>query len=48
MDEFFSSVETDTFNMDSLLAEMRGVDARSRDAPWPTQFTKKIEKQVSI
>lgn len=51
MDEFFSSVETETFKMDSILAEMRGVEAdlgTSREEAWPTQFAKNIEKQVII
>ncbi|CAH1738145.1 unnamed protein product [Aphis gossypii] len=44
-DQFFSSMENDTFKMDDLLANMRGIEGCSSENAWPTQFTKKIEKQ---
>lgn len=47
-DQFFSCAETETFKMDDLLAEMRSAESCSQENTWPTKFTKKIEKQVSI
>lgn len=47
-DQFFSSLENDTFKMDDLLNDMRGIEGCSRENAWPAQFTKNIEKQVSI
>ncbi|KAF0748464.1 peroxisomal targeting signal 1 receptor isoform X1 [Aphis craccivora] len=44
-DQFFSSMENDTFKMDDLLANMRGIEGCSSENAWPTQFTKNIEKQ---
>ncbi|XP_026821108.1 peroxisomal targeting signal 1 receptor [Rhopalosiphum maidis] len=44
-DQFFSSMENDTFKMDDLLANMRGIEGCSSEDAWPTQFTKRIEKQ---
>jgi len=41
-------MENDTFKMDDLLANMRGIEGCSSENAWPTQFTKKIEKQVPI
>lgn len=46
-DQFFSSGEAETFKMDSILAEMRGVEVNSREESWSTKFTNQIEKQVS-
>ncbi|XP_025422961.1 peroxisomal targeting signal 1 receptor isoform X1 [Sipha flava] len=45
-DQFFSSVETETFKMDNILAEMRSVEADlgSSEEAWPTEFAKKIDK----
>ncbi|XP_060876872.1 peroxisomal targeting signal 1 receptor isoform X1 [Metopolophium dirhodum] len=43
-DQFFSSVENDTFKMDDLLTDMRSIEGSSRENAWPTQFTKKFEK----
>jgi len=34
--------------MDDLLAEMRGVEESSLEDTWPTRFSTKVEKQVSI
>ncbi|XP_022161111.1 peroxisomal targeting signal 1 receptor isoform X2 [Myzus persicae] len=44
-DQFFSSMVNDTFKMDDLLADMRSIEGCSREDAWPTQFTKKIEKE---
>lgn len=48
-DQFFSSEETESYKMDTLLAELRGAEGCSdQKEAWPTQFTKKTDKQVSI
>ncbi|VVC33828.1 Hypothetical protein CINCED_3A017187 [Cinara cedri] len=44
-DQFFSSTQTETFKMDTLLAEMRSVENNIHEDSWPSHFTKENEKQ---
>lgn len=47
-DQYFSTTQSETFKMDTLLAEMRNVENNGRADSWPSQIaTKENEKQVN-